>query len=340
MARNDPKGAYNSAPVFTGENYEFWKECMSVHIMSIDMEVWKAVTNGIHQPTHIVNGVLLAKLENDWNEDDQKKVQYDFKARNILISSIGVNEFYAISHCKTAKEMWDALSNIYEGTDDVKQSKIDMLSHEFELFTLEANESIASMQMRFTQIVNKLGNLGKTISNQECTNKILRSLSREWQPKVTAIKEAQNLNTLEITTLFGKLKEHEYTLKRLNAQEESLKRKEKSKEKKGLALKVEKEESDDNEDSSDDDEEMGLFVKRYNSYMKKKGLKHNEDNLKKFRKSFKKGNNTKKEEKEITCYECGKTGHIKSECPTLSKAKGKAHHKYKGEKGIEVVDFG
>jgi len=58
-------------------------------------------------------------------------------------------------------------------------------------------ETISSMQMRFTHIVNKLQNLGKTISNQY------------WQPKVTAIKEAQNLNALSMITLFGKLKEHE-----------------------------------------------------------------------------------------------------------------------------------
>jgi hypothetical protein len=165
------------------------------------------------------------------------------------------------------------LSNLYEGTDDVKQSKIYMLTHEYELFDMEANESIASMQMRYTQVVNKLGNLGKTISSQDCANKILRSLNREWQPKVTTIKEAQNLNTLEITTLFGKLREHEQTLLRLNAQEGSSK----NKEKKGLALKVEEEESGNNEESS--------------------GLKHNEKNFKKFRKSFKKGNDTKRRKK-------------------------------------------
>jgi len=62
--------------------------------------------------------------------------------------------------------------------------------------------------MRFTH-VNKLQNLGKDISNEDCTNKILRSMTRDWQPKITTIKESQNLNTLGITKLFGKLKEHE-----------------------------------------------------------------------------------------------------------------------------------
>jgi hypothetical protein len=47
--------------------------------------------------------------------------------------------------------------------DDVKQSKIDTLTHEYELFCMEQEENLASMQMKFTQILNKLSNIGKTI---------------------------------------------------------------------------------------------------------------------------------------------------------------------------------
>jgi hypothetical protein len=86
----------------------------------------------------------------------------------------------------------------------------------------------------------------------------------------------------------------------------------KNKEKKGLALKVEEEESGNNEESL--------------------GLKHNEKNLKKIRKSFKKGNDTKKKEKVINCYDFGELSHIKSYCPNVSKVKGKSHHKSKGGK--------
>jgi uncharacterized protein with PIN domain len=92
---------------------------------------------------------------------------------------------------------------------------------------MKNGESISSMQMRFTHIVNKLQNLGKDISNQECTNKILRCMTREWQPKVTAIKESQNLNALSMITLFGKLKEHEHEINRFKSSEEEVKLKDK-----------------------------------------------------------------------------------------------------------------
>jgi len=94
---------------------------MSIHIQSVDMDVWDAVVNGRFQPQVVANGVAQEKPKADWSDDDKKKVQYDLKARSILISSLGVNEYHFVSRCKTAKAMWDALKILHEGTDDVKQ---------------------------------------------------------------------------------------------------------------------------------------------------------------------------------------------------------------------------
>ena len=80
MAIKEPTGAYNRAPIFDGENYDYGKECMSVHIQSVDMDVWDAVANNVSQD----------KPKADWSDDDKKKVQYDLKAQNILISSLGL----------------------------------------------------------------------------------------------------------------------------------------------------------------------------------------------------------------------------------------------------------
>jgi len=133
MASKEPKGAYNRAPIFDGENYDYWKECMTVYIHSVDMDVWDAVANGQFQSQVVANGVAQDKPKADWSDDDKKKVQYDLKARNILISSLGVNEFHSVSHCKTSKDMWDALETLHEGTDEVKQSKVNTLVQQYEL---------------------------------------------------------------------------------------------------------------------------------------------------------------------------------------------------------------
>jgi len=76
------------------------------------------------------------------------------------------------------------------------------------------------VQKRFTHIVNHLTGLGKTFDTDELNIKVLKSLNRTWQPKVTAITESQNLATMTMAALFGKLREHELELGRLNDEED------------------------------------------------------------------------------------------------------------------------
>jgi hypothetical protein len=78
---------------------------MSVHIQSVDIDVWEAVVNGRFQLQVVANGVALEKPKVDWSDNDKRKVQYDLKVRNIPISSLGVNVYHSVSHCKTAKAM-------------------------------------------------------------------------------------------------------------------------------------------------------------------------------------------------------------------------------------------
>ena len=190
------------------------------------MDMWDVVVNRRFQPQVVANRVAQEKPKADWSDDVKRKVQYDLKAQNILISSLGVNEYHYVSHCKTVKAIWDALETLHEGTNNVKQSKINTLIQQYELSHMEDRESISSLQMRFTHIVNKLKNLGKDILDQDCTNKILICITREWQAKFTVIKESQNLNVLVMITLFGKLKEPEHENILLKSSEDDSKKKE------------------------------------------------------------------------------------------------------------------
>lgn len=66
-------------------------------------------------------------------------------------------------------------------------------------------ETLASMHKRCFHIIKKLENLGNTISNQDCANKVLRLYEGKWQPKVTTIKESNELKTLDISTIYTKM---------------------------------------------------------------------------------------------------------------------------------------
>lgn len=108
-------------------------------------------------------------------------------------------------------------------------------------------------------LTNHLKTLGKILTNDELNLKVLRSLTMEWQPKVTAISEKKNLSTMTPTTLFGKLQEYEMKLGRLEKHENL------DKKSKNVALKVDSKEVE-KEDNLEEDGNFMLLVKRLGKY--------------------------------------------------------------------------
>lgn len=288
----EPKEAYNRAHIFIGENYGYQKACMYDHINFIDTSVWNAIINGPNEIT-VTNyeSVIIPKSKGQWNNNDRKLWSHDWKTQNILIYVLGVDECYHVSHCETSKAIQDALEVAREGTNEVKQARVNTLNQEFEIFHMKHGETIAEMQKRYTHIINRLNALCKPISNDIATNKVLRCLNREWQPKVTIIKQANDLKVLNLTTLFGELEEHEQEFTCLEKHEKEYENKVKKKKgrdkeekKKSIALKISSSKSSNNEhsdcetkdDKDSDEEDMGLFIKKYNRYMWQQGNKYSE----------------------------------------------------------------
>ena len=124
-----------------------------------------------------------------------------------------------------AKEIWKLLEVTYEGNDQVKESKINILMHDYELFSIKDFESIVEMFSRFIVIVNELEALGKTFTEVEKVMKILRSLPRKRETKVTAIQEAKDLTKLSLEELIGSLMTYEielYNHQRVEENEKSI----------------------------------------------------------------------------------------------------------------------
>ena len=79
---------------------------------------------------------LVPKLRSEWSESKVKRVQVNFKAINTLHCALNPTEFNRISTCKMAKEIWDKLKVTHEGTSQVKESKIALLSNQYEMFKM------------------------------------------------------------------------------------------------------------------------------------------------------------------------------------------------------------
>ena len=145
----------NNPPYFSGSDYSYWKNRMQVFLRAHDHQIWKVVSRGPFQ---------LPEDDETWTKDQITKSNLNWSAMNIMQCALHPTEFSRVSSCATAKEMWDKLQVIYEGTSEVRETKANMLVYEYEAFKMKQDESISDMFSRLTILTNGLKSLGKSYS--------------------------------------------------------------------------------------------------------------------------------------------------------------------------------
>ena len=217
-----------------------------------------------------------------------------------------------------AKEAWKILETTYEGTKKVKDTKLQMLTTRFEELKMSEDESFDLFYGKLNEVVIGKLNLGQKTEDSKVVRKIFRSLPKSFRAKVTTIEESKDLDEIKVQELIGSLQTYELTL--------PFQRKSKF-----LALKANNEriETQDSLEEDDVEKEVAFLVKNFRKFLKfKKDGKSFEkgkfSNFKKNKKDFKrKDSKDSSPSQGITCYECNGHGHLKEECPTYLKGKGR-----------------
>jgi hypothetical protein len=197
-------------------------------------------------------------------------------------------------------------------------------------------ESVSDMFNRLNEIVNELKGLGFNVPDVDFTHKFLRSLLEKYDTIVTMLVRS-DLATTYPTDVLGEILT-QYIFKKSQAEAMSLAKKVKGE---SIALKakvskaIEKEESEGegNGNGSESDEELALFVKKFNKFMRKK------------KGQPRRGQTSRRNDfNDRKCFESGEPGHIAMNCPSKKnkgkdgddKKKKKFYHKKKDGKAYLV----
>ncbi|XP_070013870.1 uncharacterized protein [Nicotiana sylvestris] len=141
--------------------------------MSYDIKVWRVIKKGnlLIPPRKDENGqVILSTYPldlDDYTDEQVIVITINAKAKHLLYNAFSGEEYEKIPSCETAKEMWDKLEVICEGTNKVKETRINLLVREYELFQMKDGESAETTFSRFSKILGDLKSFGRTIKSGE-----------------------------------------------------------------------------------------------------------------------------------------------------------------------------
>jgi hypothetical protein len=204
--------------------------------------------------------------------------------------------------------IWDTLKEAHEGTEHVRQGKMDLINGELELFFMKDGETVQEMYDSLMVLVSDIRALRcKDWDDSKVTKKLLRAFAPKDKNLTQMIRRDPRYPTMTPTQLLGEILHQELV-------DQDVEKSLTLKMGKSLALKASssevveekpkppKSKKEDTSDEGSTDEETAFSIRKYKKFLKSRASRK--------------------------CYECGEYGHFIAECPK-NKNKNEEEKKYK-----------
>nr|GEU53247.1 integrase, catalytic region, zinc finger, CCHC-type, peptidase aspartic, catalytic [Tanacetum cinerariifolium] len=114
-----------------------------------------------------------------------------------------------INHYTDAKDTWDNIKMLLEGSELTKEDWESQLYDDFEHFQQHKGESIHKYYVRFAKLISDMRNIKMTMSKLQLNSKFVNNMLPEWGRYVTAVKLNRGLRDSNYDQLYAYLKQHE-----------------------------------------------------------------------------------------------------------------------------------
>lgn len=189
-----------AVPKFDGD-YDHWSLLMENLLRS--KEYWGVIDPGYED---------LRKLETldsaQQKALDEAKLK-DLKAKNYLFQSIDKTILKTITQKETSKQLWDSMKIKHHGNARVKRAQLQRLRKTFETLEMKTGERVAAYFARVMETANDMRNCGEIMDDVKIVEKILRSLTENFNFVVCSIEESNDIDSLAVDQLQASLEIHE-----------------------------------------------------------------------------------------------------------------------------------
>lgn len=101
---------------------------------------WDIVFDGPHVSIFEVKDgqitQVVPKTRQQYTDEDRKKIEKNYMAKKLLVCGIGDEEYNLIFSSESANEILHHLRIAHGGIEQVKKSKVDILTTQYENFTM------------------------------------------------------------------------------------------------------------------------------------------------------------------------------------------------------------
>nr|GEV97040.1 hypothetical protein [Tanacetum cinerariifolium] len=102
------------------------------------------------------NGVTRLKKYSELSPTEAIQEDCDVKATNIILQGLPLEVYALVSTHKVAKELWERIQMLMQGTSLTKQEKECKLYDEFDKFVYKKGESLRDYYLRFSLLLNDM----------------------------------------------------------------------------------------------------------------------------------------------------------------------------------------
>ncbi|GJR52637.1 integrase, catalytic region, zinc finger, CCHC-type containing protein [Tanacetum coccineum] len=206
-------GADNRPPMLEKSMYDSWKSRMELYMGNRENRrmILDSVQNGPLVWPAIVeeNGTTRKKNYEELSVSEKLQADCDLKDTNIVLQGVPTDVYAIVNHHKVAKEIWDRVKLLMQGTKLSLQERECKLYDEFDKFSFVKGETLYQYYWRFSQLINNMNVINMSMRPVQVNTKFLNSLPPEWSKFVTDVKLARDLHTTNYDQLYSYLEQHE-----------------------------------------------------------------------------------------------------------------------------------
>ncbi|GJU88839.1 hypothetical protein Tco_1301262 [Tanacetum coccineum] len=206
-------GADNRPPMLEKDMYDSWKSIMELYMMNRQhgRMILESVENGpLIWPTIEENRVTRPKKYSELSATEAIQADCDVKATNIILQGLPPEVYALVSNHRIAKELWERIQLLMQGTSLTKQERECKLYDEFDKFAYKKGETLRDFYLRFSLLLNDMNIYNVKLEQFQVNTKFLNTLPPEWSKFVTDVKLVRDLHTTNIDQLHAYLGQHEF----------------------------------------------------------------------------------------------------------------------------------